>query len=271
MPELPEVETTRRGLARYLCGSRIASVIVRDRRLRWPVPERIEQILAGRTIGAIERRGKYLLIDCGDGTLLVHLGMSGRLRLVPAGTHASRHDHIDVCLDNGQAMRLTDPRRFGAFLWLAGAAAEHPLLRDLGIEPLDDRFDGSWLYAATRSARVAIKQWLMNGRRVTGIGNIYANEALHRAGIHPLRAAGRLGAERCARLAAATRETLRLAIDAGGSSLRDYVDTDGQAGHFQQTYLVYGREGESCRNCGGTVRAIRQGQRATYYCPHCQR
>ena len=271
MPELPEVETTRRGLVPHLIGRRIVSVQVRERRLRWPVTPELESRVQGATVRAVRRRAKYLLIDLGAGSLLVHLGMSGRLRLVEPAQPAGRHDHVDIVLDSGLALRLTDPRRFGALLWLAAGPEEHTLLKGLGPEPLSAALTGEWLYAATRGARVAIKLWLMDSRRIVGIGNIYASEALARAGIHPTRAAGRIGRARCDKLAQAIRATLESAIRAGGSTLRDFVHVDGQPGYFQQEYRVYGREGEPCRTCGAAIRQIRQGARSTFYCPACQR
>ena len=271
MPELPEVETTRRGLEPLLLGQRIRTVVVRDRRLRRPVPRRLAQLVAGATIRGLARRGKYLLIDCGTGTLIVHLGMSGRLWVVRDGAAPAPHDHFDLVLDNGTVVRLRDPRRFGLVLWRAGDALEHPLLAEIGPEPLSAAFDGAALHAATRNRSAAIKHVLMDGHVVAGLGNIYANEALFRAGISPRTAARRLSRERCGVLAAKVRETLELAIGAGGSSLRDYVASDGMAGNYQSQFLVYDRAGEPCTRCGTKIRGIRQGQRSTFYCPGCQR
>jgi formamidopyrimidine-DNA glycosylase len=271
MPELPEVEITRRGLAARLTGQRIADVVVRDRRLRWPVSAELERQLIGATIAGIERRGKYLLFDCGHGYMLAHLGMSGSLRMVPVSTPAQKHDHLDLVLENALAMRLTDPRRFGAVLWLGTEPEKHPLLAGLGIEPLSAALSAQWLYAATRKAKVAMKLWLMNGHRITGIGNIYANEALFRAGVRPTRRAGSVTRRQCELLVPAIRETLYEAIEAGGSTLRNFVDSDGKPGYFQQQYVVYGRAGEPCVNCGTPIKMVRQGGRASYYCPTCQR
>lgn len=271
MPELPEVETTRRGLAVHLVGQRIADVVVRDRRLRWPVPKGLRARLVGATIQSIARRGKYLLFDCGRGHLLAHLGMSGSLRMVPAGTPADKHDHFDLLLENAWAMRLTDPRRFGAILWLGKNPERHPLLAQLGIEPLGDELTGEWLFTSTRKAKVAIKLWLMDSHRITGIGNIYANEALFRAGVRPTRRAGTVTRKQCELLAPAIRHTLCQAIEAGGSTLRNFVGSDGNPGYFQHQYMVYGRAGEPCRVCGTPIRTVRQVNRATYYCPVCQR
>jgi formamidopyrimidine-DNA glycosylase len=271
MPELPEVETTRRGLACQMVGQMIARVEVREHRLRKPVPRRLPALLAGTTIQAVARRGKYLLVDCGRGTLIVHLGMSGRLWLVDPATPPGKHDHLDLVLANGRAVRLRDPRRFGLVLWRTGDPLRDPLLARIGTEPLSDEFDGEALYQATRNRRAAIKEVLMDSRVVAGIGNIYANEALFRAGIRPGLPARRLTRARSARLAAKIRETLAEAIDAGGSSLRDYVGSDGMAGNFQSRFLVYNRAGEGCVACGTPLRSMRQSQRSTFYCPRCQR
>ena len=271
MPELPEVETTRRGLKPDLEGRTIAPAVVRNRALRQPVPRQLPRLVAGTVVRAIARRGKYLLFDCGRGTLIVHLGMSGRLWLTDKATRPERHDHFDLVMRGGVVMRLRDPRRFGLVLWHAGDPLSHPLLRNIGPEPLGRGFDGASLYRATRDRGAAIKQTLMDSHFVAGVGNIYANEALFRAGINPQTPARRLGPARCARLAAAIKETLRLAIRAGGSSLRDYVGSDGRAGFFQDKFLVYGRAQQPCFGCGTPLRALTQGQRATYYCPRCQR
>jgi formamidopyrimidine-DNA glycosylase len=271
MPELPEVETTRRGLAPHLVGRRIEGVRCHQRNLRWPVPRFLERRLTGLTIRAVGRRGKYLLLDCGQGTLILHLGMSGSLRLLPAKTQRQPHDHFELLLQGSQAMRLRDPRRFGAVLWEAGPVLRHPLLAALGPEPLEAGFSGEVLRRAFRGRSAAVKQVIMDSHVVAGVGNIYANEALFRAGIRPGTAARRLSAARCEGLADAIRATLKDAIRAGGSSLRDFVGSDGSPGYFQQHYFVYGREGEPCRRCGDTIRAMRQGSRSTYYCPRCQK
>ena len=269
MPELPEVEVTRRGLAPQLAGRTISGVAVRDGRLRWPVPKDVQR-LAGRTVREIHRRGKYLLLDCGDGHLIVHLGMSGSLRVLPAGTPAQKHDHFDLELGD-RLLRLRDPRRFGAVLWTTAPVDTHPLLVHLGIEPLSRELHPARLHQLTRAHRTGIKQFLMDGRRIVGVGNIYANESLVLAGIHPRVSARRLSLERCAKLAAAIKQTLRAAIRAGGSTLRDFVGADGNAGYFQQRYWVYDRAGEPCRRCGRAIRKIQQGQRSTYYCVTCQK
>jgi len=270
MPELPEVETTRRGLLPHVVGRRIHDVVVRNRKLRWPVPRDLARRLRGEQVLAIRRRGKYLLFDCREGHLLVHLGMSGRLSLVARGEPPRIHDHVDLQLEGSDAVRLTDPRRFGAMLWVRGPAERHVLLRGLGIEPLEDGFDGAALQRLALGRRVAVKHFLMNGRLVTGVGNIYASEALFRAGIHPLRSVARISRPRWDGLAIAVRETLESALAAGGTTLRDYASLEGRPGEFGTKCAVYGREGEPCTACGAPIRALRQGQRSTFYCPGCQ-
>lgn len=271
MPELPEVETTRRGLEPHLQGRRIAAVVVRDRRLRWPVPRDLSKKAVGCTVQSIERRGKYLLVDCGSGWMILHLGMSGSLRVLPRETPAGKHDHFDLVMDSGMMARLTDPRRFGAVLWQTRDPHSHPLLANLGPEPLGPEFDGAALHARLRGRSASIKTSIMDSRIVVGVGNIYASESLFRAAINPKVAAGKISMQRCVRLVAAIRETLAAAIEAGGSSLRDFVGADGGAGYFQQTHYVYGRDGQPCRVCSAPVKMLRQGQRATFYCPSCQR
>jgi formamidopyrimidine-DNA glycosylase len=269
MPELPEVEVTRRGLEPQLTGRVISRVEVREPRLRWPVTQAVAR-LAGRTVKGIRRRGKYLLLDCGDGHLILHLGMSGSLRVVPPGTPAQKHDHFDLVLGD-RLLRLRDPRRFGAVLWCAGDVTAHPLLAHLGIEPLSDKFDAQHLHKLTRGMRVAIKLFLMDARRIVGVGNIYACESLFRAGIDPRKAAKRLSIKESGKLVAAVKRTLNAAIKAGGSSLRDFVGADGEAGYFQQRYSAYDREGKPCRRCGTPIRRIVQGARSTFFCPTCQK
>lgn len=271
MPELPEVETARRGIAPRLAGRRLAGIVVRNAALRWPVPPELARKLPGCRVTAVRRRGKYLLLDCGAGTLIVHLGMSGSLRLVPAGAPATPHEHVDLVLEDGTALRLRDPRRFGAVLWTEDEPLAHPLLARLGPEPLTAAFSGAALHRATRGRRASVKSVLMDSRVVAGVGNIYASEALFRAGLRPGRAAGRLTLAQCGRLAAAVKVTLRAALRAGGTSLRDFVDTDGNLGYFQLRLWVYGRAGEPCRACGTPIRERRLGQRSTFWCPRCQR
>jgi len=271
VPELPEVETTRRGLEPHVVGRRIRDVVVRNPNLRWPVTRDLAGRLRGQRVQGIRRRGKYLLFDCRHGHLLVHLGMSGRLTLVPAELPARKHDHVDVCLEGSRSLRLTDPRRFGAVLWIPTPAEDHALLRSLGLEPFARGFTGKALHAAAHGRRLAVKLFLMNSRIVTGVGNIYANEALFRAGVHPLRPAGSLSAARWDRVARAVRATLERAVEKGGTTLRDFASVDGAPGYFLAECAVYGREGKPCRTCGASIKAIRQGQRSTFYCPRCQR
>lgn len=275
MPELPEVETTRRGIEPCLIDRRIMGVIVRNPNLRWPIPDDLEKTLTNSRIHAVKRRAKYLLIACGKGTLIIHLGMSGSLRLLTAASSRSnilpqKHDHVDLILDNGAILRLRDPRRFGAVLWQPGDIKSHPLLSNLGPEPLSEAFNENMLYKRTRNLRISIKMLLMTNQVVVGIGNIYANEALFRAGISPKIAAGRIGVNRYKMLVQAVKAVLVQAIEAGGSSLRDFVNSDGKPGYFQQQYWVYGRAGQPCRNCGAKIKQIKQGQRSSYYCPGCQ-
>ena len=269
MPELPEVEVTRRGIAPQVAGRTISAVTVREPRLRWRVPDAVRR-LAGRTVRAVGRRAKYLLLDCGDGHLILHLGMSGSLRVLPAGSAPEKHDHFDLVLGD-RMLRLRDPRRFGAVLWTQAHPSAHPLLRHLGVEPLSRALDARRLHALTRGRRSAIKLFIMDSRRVVGVGNIYASESLFRAGIDPRKPARRLTLEQSARLSRAIKDTLRAAIRAGGSSLRDFVGSDGAYGCFQLRARVYDRAGQPCRRCGTPVRRIVQGQRSTYYCPTCQR
>lgn len=270
MPELPEVETTLRGVAPHVVGRTIAAVRVFDRRLRWPVPAGLEKRLAGLAINGVERRSKYLLFRTAAGTLIVHLGMTGSLRVHRVAPPRRAHDHVDIVLDDGTTLRYHDPRRFGAMLWMPADAQGHPLLDRLGPEPFDPAFDAEYLFRATRGKRAAIKLALMDNHIVVGVGNIYANEALFRAGIRPGVAAGRVSKPRLARLVAAVREVLSEAIAKGGSTLRDYVDSAGEPGYFQLNYHVYGRAGAACRVCRTPVRLLRLGQRASYYCPACQ-
>lgn len=273
MPELPEVEVTRRGVAPHLDGCTVTAVTVRHTGLRWPFPENLDQRLRGRRILATGRRGKYLLIRFEHGTLIVHLGMSGHLRILPLSTSPQKHDHFDLVVGD-QLMRLTDPRRFGAVLWHdveEGPVEEHILLRGLGVEPLEERFSAQLLYRETRTRSAPIKQVLLAGDIVVGVGNIYASESLFKAGINPKTPARRIGLARYEKLALAIRETLAAAIAQGGSTLRDFMAADGKPGYFQQSYFVYDRAGEPCHVCGTMVRQLKQGQRSTFYCPNCQK
>lgn len=276
MPELPEVEVCRRGLLPELVGARIIGAEVRQPKLRHPIPATLPESLSGQHILNVRRRGKYLLIDCAHpqgehGCLIIHLGMSGNLRFVPLGTPPSKHDHVDILFTN-HILRYGDPRRFGVILWQTGDLVEqHPLLASMGIEPLTDDFTVDWLYEANRKRSGPIKPVLMDSHLVVGIGNIYASESLFRAGISPLRPANEISRKRYEKLVPAIRETLSDAIAAGGSSIRDYVHSDGGAGCFQVDCAVYDRAGLPCRTCGGQVKQIRQAGRSTFYCPACQR
>jgi formamidopyrimidine-DNA glycosylase len=275
MPELPEVEVSRLGLLPFLLGQRIVDAIFRTPKLRHELPASLVSRLAGLRIDAISRRGKYLLFDCesaqGGGWLILHLGMSGSVRLVTPATPAQKHDHVDLVFAQ-TTLRLRDPRRFGTLLWSEGDALEkHPLLAVLGIEPLSPAFDGDWLFRETRRRSAPIKPLLMDSHLIVGIGNIYASESLFRAGISPLRAANRISRERYGVLVTAIRATLEASIAAGGSSLRDYVHSDGGAGSFQLACAVYDRHGEPCPACARPLRSLRQGGRSTFYCPRCQR
>jgi formamidopyrimidine-DNA glycosylase len=271
MPELPEVETTRRGVAPFVEGHRIVRLTVYDPRLRWPVPPTLGARLAGRRIDRLERRSKYLLFRVGEDTLLLHLGMTGSLRAFTEPPPRRKHDHIDLVVDSGATLRYHDPRRFGALLWVPAPAEAHPLLAALGPEPFDPAFDPEYLWHSTRRRSTAIKVALMDNRLVVGVGNIYANESLFRAGIRPTTPAHRISKARLARLVAEVRATLADAIAKGGSTLRDYVDSRGEPGYFQLDYFVYGREGAPCRVCGTPIRTVRLSGRATSYCPRCQR
>ena len=270
MPELPEVETTRRGIAPRLRGRRISRVEVREWRLRWPISRQVLTRLPGRQVQDIGRRAKYLLLETDAGTLILHLGMSGRLQLVPPDRPPGPHDHLDLVVDDDICLRLTDPRRFGAALWCGGDVCRHWLLRGLGPEPLEPGFGGDYLYRHSRKRRVAVKNFIMNARVVAGIGNIYACEALYLAGVHPLRAAGRIARLRYLRLAECIRQVLEEAIVAGGTTLRDFAAADGSPGYFGQRLRVYGRAGAHCDRCRAALRQRRIGQRATWYCPGCQ-
>lgn len=269
MPELPEVETTRRGIA-ALIGRRVKRLLLRERRLRWPPGRGIEKRIQGHCIKNVERRGKYLLIRFDHGSLIVHLGMSGRLHLLPDYVRPRKHDHIDLELEDGGILRYTDPRRFGAFMWTEGDPLLHPLLASLGPEPLEAGFSGAYLYQVSRRRKAPVKAFIMDSHMVVGVGNIYANEALFRAGILPSRAATSLDPAECRRLVKEIRQVLRKAIQAGGTTLRDFSAADGAPGYFAQTLLVYGRGGQPCRRCSATLIESRQGQRTTVFCRRCQ-
>lgn len=271
MPELPEVETTRRGIEPHVVGRRIAGLTVREARLRWPIAPRLDRKVAGRTIAAIDRRGKYLLLRLDDGgVLLIHLGMSGSLRFLPEVAPIRTHDHYDLELVGGELVRYNDPRRFGS-LHYTTEPASHPLLASLGPEPLGEQFTGDYLWLAGRGRKSPVKSFVMNGQVVVGVGNIYANEALFRAGIHPARPAGRISRQRYEVLALEIKAVLEDALRAGGTTLRDFVGGDGKPGYFRQSLAVYERDGDACPRSGHAIRRSVIGQRATYYCPGCQR
>lgn len=270
MPELPEVETTRRGIEPHLVGQRIAALRVRDRRLRWPVLDGLEQILPGQRIGGVERRAKYLLLRLDRGTLILHLGMSGSLRVLSAGTPAAKHDHLDLVLENTRCLRLRDPRRFGAVLWQPGEPYDHPLLRRLGPEPLSAGFDGDHLRRIALRKRIPVKNLIMDSQVVVGVGNIYANEALFLAGVHPQRRCNRISLARYRHLAATIQKVLAQAIEQGGTTLRDFANADGNPGYFALSLNVYGKTGEPCPGCGVAIKQRRIGQRSSYFCPRCQ-
>ncbi len=272
MPELPEVETVCRGIEPHVTAQRIARITVRDRRMRWPIPKDLEQRLTGRRVEQVSRRAKYivLLLDSGD-RVLIHLGMSGRLRVLTPDVAAIRHDHLDILLANNVLLRLNDPRRFGAvLLWDAGDD-DHELLAHLGPEPFDPAFNGDYLFSRSRGRRGAVKNFVMDGQIVVGAGNIYASEALFRAGIRPGRAAGRVSRAEYAQLAQHIREVLESAIRQGGTTLRDFVGAGGHAGYFQQDLAVYGRTRQPCRTCASPIKRQLIGQRSSFYCPTCQR
>jgi len=271
VPELPEVETTRSGIAPHVEGKMVEELVLRRRKLRYPVPQTLLVDLPGQVISKVGRRGKYLLLSAETGTVMVHLGMSGNLRLVDVNVPAEKHDHIDIVFEGGKALRLHDPRRFGSVLWLEGDPHEHKLLANLGPEPLSEAFDAEHLYQRSRKRKQAIKQFVMDSHTVVGVGNIYASEALFSAGIRPQLPAGKLSRPRCKLLVAVIKNVLAQAIERGGTTLRDFVDGDGKSGYFQQQLQVYGREAEPCSQCGTAIKLLRLGQRASYYCPRCQR
>ncbi|WP_028007144.1 bifunctional DNA-formamidopyrimidine glycosylase/DNA-(apurinic or apyrimidinic site) lyase [Solimonas flava] len=272
MPELPEVETVRRGLEPYVRGRRIARVTVRDARLRWPVPASLAHDAADRRIERIARRGKYLIVTLDSGDRMIwHLGMTGRLLVLDPAQPLVKHDHVDFLLDGDTLIRFHDPRRFGAVLWWSRDENVHPLLAGMGPEPFDPAFDGDYLFRKSRGRSVAVKNFVMDGHIVVGAGNIYAAESLFRAGIRPTRRAGRLTRADCARLADRIREVLAEAIERGGTTLRDFAGADGASGYFQQELSVYGRDGEPCRVCGTLIKGLVLGGRASCYCPRCQR
>ena len=269
MPELPEVETSRRGIEPHIVNATIARVIIRERRLRWPVASTVDRNLPGTRVTSIGRRAKYLLINTDAGTAILHLGMSGSVSVLDRGTPAGVHDHVDIEFDTGLMLRFRDPRRFGSLHW-SKSPLSHRLLRSLGPEPLGEDFDGRYLWQTSRGRKVSVKQFIMNAQVVVGVGNIYASEALHLAGINPRRAAGRIALQRYVTLADSIQLVLKKAIKAGGTTLRDFYGSDGEAGYFNQELQVYDREDAPCYRCKTPISAIVQGQRRTYYCKQCQ-
>ncbi len=271
MPELPEVETVRRGIAPHLVGQTVVRVVVRQPRLRWPVPEELATMLPGQVIRRVDRRAKYLLLRTDAGTALFHLGMTGQLRVLPTATPLRKHDHADLALADGHCLRFNDSRRFGALLWTVEPPEQHPLLQSLGLEPFDAAFSGVYLHQRAQGRMPAVKTLVMDNHVLVGVGNIYANESLHAAGIDPRRPAGQVTLAEYQRLAAMVREILGEAIHQGGTTLRDFVGGEGEPGYFQQSLRVYGRYLAPCAACGESIQRCRLGQRATYYCPRCQR
>lgn len=270
MPELPEVETTRRGIEPRVVDQIIQKIIIRDSRLRWPIPSSLPDILPGLMFSRVQRRGKYLLFSTTRGTLIMHLGMSGNLRVVSASTPIQKHDHFDILFESNICLRFHDPRRFGSILWTEADPQQHRLLRGLGPEPFSSEFNADYLYNRSRLRKISVKQFIMDSKIVVGVGNIYANEALFVAHIRPTRAAGRISQIRYLKLASSIKQVLGAAVKLGGTTLRDFTDADGQPGYFSQHLNVYAREGKTCPRCKTNIKMIRQGQRATYYCPACQ-
>lgn len=271
MPELPEVETTRCGILPHIIQKTISKIVVRQYQLRWRIPANVQQILPGKTIIKVERRAKYLLLKTQGGTILIHLGMSGHLRVLAEGVPPNKHDHVDLVFQNKKILRFTDPRRFGAFLWLEGDPQQHALLKNLGLEPLTKSFTGKYLWLQTRNSKIPIKSLLMNNKVVTGVGNIYAAEALFAAGIHPTTPTKLLSRERLELLVQAIKKILRHAVRRGGTTLKDFINSEGKPGYFSNQLKVYGRAGQPCVVCHTTLESMQIGQRSTVYCKHCQR
>jgi formamidopyrimidine-DNA glycosylase len=271
MPELPEVETTRRGIESHILDREITRVVVREKKLRWPVPLKLSSLVSGQQVLSVKRRAKYLLINLGTGTLMIHLGMSGSLRIVASSLRAEKHDHVDFELRGGNVLRYRDPRKFGSILWIDREIGQHPLLVNLGPEPLTEDFSSDYLYALSRKRKVPVKSFIMDSHVVVGVGNIYANEALFWAGIRPTRQVGTISKVKYQLLVATIKEILAQAIEVGGTTLRDFTGGNGEPGYFKQSLAVYGRGGEPCVSCNKPLKEIRQGQRSTVYCTGCQR
>lgn len=270
MPELPEVETVKRALQTDIIAQQIKHVSVREPRLRWPIPADLAKKTQGQVIQSLERRGKYLLLGLPKGTLLIHLGMSGTLRLIEIHTTPAKHDHVDIVLHSGKMLRFNDPRRFGAMLWTSENPSAHPLLAQLGPEPLSEAFNSNYLSQKLRARTLPIKNLIMDSSVVVGVGNIYANEALFQAGIQPQRSAGTLQASEAEKLTCAIKDVLESAIQQGGTTLKDFFSVDGKPGYFKQSLLVYGRANLPCLHCGAPLNSCRIQQRATVYCCQCQ-
>ena len=271
MPELPEVETTRRGIEPHIENNKVSKVILRRKTLRWPITPALSKDLPGETIKSVSRRGKYLLLATKKGCVLIHLGMSGSLRIVDTNRAAAKHDHVDIVFTNRKVLRYTDPRRFGCILWDTESIESHPLLISLGPEPLSEEFHTDYLFQKSRTRTVAVKTFIMDSKVVVGVGNIYANESLFLAGINPKRNAGKISKPRYEKLVECIQQVLQQAIDVGGTTLKDFTGSDGEPGYFAQSLHVYGRKGEPCYVCEGTLKEIRQGQRSTVYCSQCQK
>ncbi|MCV2886155.1 bifunctional DNA-formamidopyrimidine glycosylase/DNA-(apurinic or apyrimidinic site) lyase [Aestuariibacter sp. AA17] len=270
MPELPEVEVSRLGISPHIIGQTIDKVVVRQPKLRWMVPSEIQQA-AKQVIVDVRRRAKYLILTTAKGDIILHLGMSGKLRVVPINSEVQKHDHVEIQLTNGQCLRMNDARRFGACLWRGEGEPEHTLLQNLGPEPLTEHFDGERLYTLSRGKSQAVKTFIMDNHVVVGVGNIYANESLFMAGIDPRRGAGKVSQQRYVQLAEHIKQVLAKAIEQGGTTLKDFVQVDGSPGYFAQQLLVYGRAGKACSHCGTTIKSVVIGQRNTFYCPSCQK
>ena len=270
MPELPEVETSRRGIEPYLLKKEIKSITIRQHKLRWPIPKNLPELATGKIIRAVSRRAKYIYLELDNGTIIIHLGMSGSLRICTEKTPPEKHDHIDIQVSNNKILRLRDPRKFGCVLWAKGSVDEHRLIKPLGPEPLDDIFTAQYLHNKAKKRQCSIKAFIMNSHIVVGVGNIYASEALFRAGINPKRKAGNISLSRLEKLVHAIKLTLQLAIEEGGTTLRDFTGISGQPGYFAQKLLVYGRGGENCTQCDEKIKQFTQQARSTFYCTACQ-
>ena len=270
MPELPEVETSRQGIMPHILKQTVTDVIIRQKQLRWPISQNLKKDILRQRINSIERRAKYILLQCNTGTAILHLGMSGSLHIVDHKTEAGKHDHIDFQFSNGKSLRLHDPRRFGSVLWTRANVNQHKLLKKLGPEPLNDEFNGGYLFNGSRKRKVSIKSFIMNSHIVVGVGNIYANESLFAAGINPKRQAGRISRQRYELLAESIKSILTMAIKQGGTTLRDFTQQDSKPGYFKQSLQVYGKTGQACPGCQQSIKHFNQQQRSTFYCPHCQ-